>query len=56
MRIVETATDYEIWDGNALFSWCEKENIEYMEKLATLLEISIEYGNEIQSDRDDSIS
>ncbi len=52
MRIVETATDYEIWDGNAPFSWCEKSNTEYIERLAAILEIHIEDENP----DDDSIS
>lgn len=52
MRIIETATDYEIWDGSTLFSWCEKANTEYIERLATILEIPIEDDNP----DDDSIS
>ncbi len=54
MRIVETETDYEIWDGNVLFSWCEKENTEYIEKLAAILEVQIEDYNPPQDD--DAIS
>lgn len=52
MRIIQTDTDYEIWDNGVFFSCCEKENTEYIEKFAATLGIQIEYCDSEENDED----
>lgn len=47
--IIESDDDFEIYIDGQLFSWTEKENVAHIERLASILGLSIEYEN-IQPD------